>query len=153
MESNKDNPSLWFRQAVSDSFGATLKPMDKLSNLLTGRKEKPFAVILDQCEDIDILYYIRIFIKSMAADSFLTKSYVVLIICTDPVKARIMWDWSGHQKIAPLGTEEPLNYQLRKHEIDLWIDFYINQNHIYTTFNCISFLFCMYFHPILDLYL
>ena len=91
----------------------------------------------------------------MAADCILTKSYVVLIISTDPVNANIMWDWGGHQKIAHsnIGTEEPLNYQLRKHEIDLWIDFYINQNHIYTTFNCISFLLCMYFHPILDLYL
>ena len=124
----KDDPSVWFRYAISDIFGVTLKPMDKLSNFLTAPKEKPFVVVLDQCEDIDFLDKMRVFIKSMAADSALTKSYVVLVICADPVKASIMWDWNGRQKIAPIGTDEPLNYRWREYEIDLWIDFHRKHN-------------------------
>ena len=66
---DKDDPSVWFRCAVSDSFGVTLKPMDKLSTLLIAPKEKPFVIVLDQCEDIDFLDNMRVFMKSMAADS------------------------------------------------------------------------------------
>ena len=124
----KNKPSEWFRRALSDQFGVILQPMDHLSKFLIAPKEKPFVIVLDHCEDINHLDSMRVFIKSTAADSTLSKSYVVFILCSDPLQASNMWDWNGRQKIGPIGTEEPIDYKWKEKDIDLWLDHYMKQN-------------------------
>ena len=45
---------------------------------------------------------------SVAEDSSLTRSYVVLLLTADALNARTMWEWNGHKKIVLMSFQSPI---------------------------------------------
>lgn len=123
-------PAGWFRSQLSDDVGQLLKADEYISNLLphASRHEndiiKPFLFIFDQFENERANEGLRVFLKTLAEDSSLTNSYVVLVVVADAVKVKEMYSWNGHQKIVMVGGRNPSQYKWGKYEVDAWVTAY-----------------------------
>ena len=89
-------PSIWFRNALSDSFGNILYTNELLSKLIPKRKGEdwyttpPYVIVLDQLENISIDEHLERFIRTYAHDCNTAKSHVIFIICSDAEKVKTM---------------------------------------------------------------
>jgi hypothetical protein len=118
-------PASWFRRSLADIRGEIQKPGEFLSQLL-GYKlnigEKPFVIVFDQFENVMTDENLRVFVKTLAEDSVLCKSYVVVIISSNPSKTITMWGWNGRQKITIIGGKLAFaRYKWNETDIDQWI--------------------------------
>jgi hypothetical protein len=69
-----------------------------------------------------------VFIKTLAEDSVSCKSYVVIALCANPAKAKVMWGWNGRSKITLVGEGRQKVYKWTELEIDQWIENYIKHH-------------------------
>ena len=69
------SPSLWFREALTDWRGKILKPYEKLSDLLPSGSGSLFVFVIDQAENMVLDENMRVFMKTLAEDSNLVKTY------------------------------------------------------------------------------
>jgi hypothetical protein len=61
------------------------------------------------------------FIMSVAEDSYLSRSYVVLILTANAVNAKTMWEWNGHEKIvlmSDIRCQSPMNYRWDQDDVE-----------------------------------
>ena len=125
-----DIPAVWFRNALLDSFGNTFNANEKLSKILPKFNGCPYVVVLDQLDNSNFGEEMRIFIKTLAEDSCLTKSYITFAILSDAYKAKIMYDWNGHEKIVLLnGPYTPSTvYQWDSEDVEKWFSDYFALN-------------------------
>ena len=82
-------PSVWFRSALHDSFGELLRTSEKLSHILPKSDGRPFVIVFDQVDDLPYGEDMKRFMMSVAEDSYLTRSYVVLILTANAVNAKM----------------------------------------------------------------
>eukprot|EP01041_Mallomonas_annulata_P006509 gene6510-13143_t len=116
-------PSQWFRSSLQDVFGNLLNPSEKLSDLLPKFDGRPFVFVVDQMDNAPMDNEMRVFMKTLAEDSHLTKSYTVLAICSDASNAKTIWEWNGHEKIILLSDRSgrsPTAYRWEKEDIERW---------------------------------
>lgn len=73
-------PSAWLRQELRDWRGPLLAAHEHLSVLLPGTKDasKPFVLVIDNAHGAPYDEAMRVFIKTLAEDSLLCSSYIVL---------------------------------------------------------------------------
>jgi hypothetical protein len=124
-------PSVWFRSALRDVFGNLVNPNEKVSEILPKYDGRPFVFVLDQIDNAPMGEDMRVFIKTLAEDSHLTKLYVVLVICSDASNAKIMWDWNSHEKIVMLNDlkgNSPGVYRWDKKDIEQWLNEFQEMN-------------------------
>ena len=117
-------PSTWFRSSLRDMFGNLVNPNEKISEILPKFDGRPFIFVLDQIDNAPMGEDMRVFIKTLAEDSHLTKLYAVLVICSDASNAKTMWDWNGHEKIAMLNElrdQSPAIYRWGKDDVEQWL--------------------------------
>ena len=120
----RNMPSMWFRAALRDMFGNLVHPNEKISDVLPKFDGRPFIFVLDHIDNAPMDEDMRVFIKTLAEDSHLTKLYTVLVICSDASNARMMWEWNGHDKIVMLNElrdQSPLTYRWEKDMIEQWL--------------------------------
>jgi hypothetical protein len=70
------------------------------------------------------------FIMSVAEDSYLTRSYVILILTANAVNAKTMWEWNGHEKIvlmSDIRCQSPMNCW-DQDDVEKWIVKYAESN-------------------------
>ena len=134
VQRSKISPAQWFRERLADSLGPILRNEEKLSDLLPSSRpidnftRKPYVIIFDQMENEVCDEVLRVFIKTMAEDSAIVKSYVVVLITSDASKARTTVLWNSKQKIVMLAGCESMQYRWNANEIDDWIDKYAAKN-------------------------
>jgi ABC-type iron transport system FetAB ATPase subunit len=116
------NPDEWFRCELRYSGFETLTPYDHLSSLIVAPLDKPYVIVIDQCDNLDYDEKLRLFIKSIAEDSNIINNYVVIVICTDAAKAATMKKWNGGVKIR-LINDEPIAYKWSDSQIEKWIEY------------------------------
>jgi hypothetical protein len=124
-------PSIWFRNALHDSFGELLRTSEKLSQILPKSDGRPFVFVFDQVDSVPYGEDMKRFIMSVAEDSYLTRRYVVLILTADAVNAKTMWEWNGHEKIvlmSDIRRQSPMNYRWDQEDIEKWIVKYAELN-------------------------
>ena len=124
-------PSVWFRSALHDSFGELLQTNEKLSQILPKSDGRPFVFVFDQVDGVPYDEDMKRFIMSIADDSSLTRSYVVLILTANAVNAKTMWEWNGHEKIVLMSDiryQSPMNYRWDEDDIEKWIVKYAESN-------------------------
>lgn len=92
----------WFRSCLADWRGPLLSEHERLRDLLP-RGNKPYVIVLDQMENQVTDEALRVFTKTLAEDSVFTKSYVVILVTTNPMQANIMNEWNGRQQLALIG--------------------------------------------------
>ena len=122
-----DIPAVWFRKALSDGFGNTFNANEKLSQILPEFNGIcPYVVVLDQLDNAQFGEEMRIFIKTLAEDSSLTKSYVTFAILSDAYKAKVMYEWNSHEKIVLLNDPytAPNAYQWDSEDVEKWFSEY-----------------------------
>ena len=117
-----DIPTVWFSNDLSDGFGNTYNPNEKLSKFLPKFNGIPNVVVLDQLDNAQFGEEMRIFIKTLAEDSSLTKSYIAFAILSDAYKAKMMYDWNSHEKIVLLQGPyaPPTLYQWDTEDVEKW---------------------------------
>lgn len=134
VQRSKITPAQWFRDRLTDSLGRILRNEEKLSDLLPSSHSidnftrKPYVIIFDQMENEVCDEVLRVFIKTMAEDSAIVKSYVVVLITADASKAKTTLLWNGKQKIVMLAGCDLMKYRWNANEIDDWIDKYAAKN-------------------------
>eukprot|EP01033_Poteriospumella_lacustris_P018329 gene18329-13173_t len=64
------------------------------------------------------------FVKTLAYDSDSCKSYIVILITTDYVRAVDAYEWNGRTKITFLGQSRPWDYRWTRDEISTWLRHY-----------------------------
>lgn len=120
------SPAEWFRASLSDFGGPLLLPGEKLSDVLGYAKDKPVVIVFDQIEaNFLIDEHFEQLIRSLAYDSDDCKSYIVLLATSDPDKAREIYQWNGGTKMSFLGRHFPWQYRWTEHEIQQWLDKYV----------------------------
>lgn len=103
VQRSKVTPAQWFRTRLADSLGQILRNEEKLSDLLPSPHivdndnftRKPYVIIFDQMENEVCDELMRVFVKTMAEDSAIVKSYVVVLITADAGKAKTTLLWNG----------------------------------------------------------
>mmetsp|Transcript_20146 Transcript_20146/g.18299 ORF Transcript_20146/g.18299 Transcript_20146/m.18299 type:complete len:320 (+) Transcript_20146:89-1048(+) len=134
VQRSKITPAQWFRDRLADSLGRILRNEEKLSDLLPSSHpidnftRKPYVIIFDQMENEECDEVLRVFIKTMAEDSAIVKSYVVVLITADASKAKTTLLWNCKQKIVMLAGSDLMKYRWDANEIDDWIDKYAAKN-------------------------
>jgi hypothetical protein len=124
-------PSVWLRSALHDSFGELLRTSEKLSHILPKSDGRPFVIVFDQVDDLPYGEDMKRFMMSVAEDSYLTRSYVVLILTANAVNAKTMWEWNGHEKIvlmSDIRRQSPMNYRWDQDDVEKWIVKYAESN-------------------------
>lgn len=104
---------------MADWRGPLLLPHEKLSSLLgtspSRRDSKPYVIILDQLDDpVPFDDKLKHFVKTLAHDSDSCKSYIVILITTDCVRAVDAYEWNGRTKITFLGAKQAMALQVDK---------------------------------------
>lgn len=87
--------------------------------------------VLDSIDIVSLGEDMRRFLKTLAEDSHLTRSYVVLVLTSDASNARTMWEWNGHDKIVmmnDLNRESPLDCRWDAEDIEEWLVKYAESN-------------------------
>jgi hypothetical protein len=118
-------PDEWFRSQLSCFGHETLGIFDHLSDVLTAPIDCPYVIVFDQCDNLNFDSKTSVFMKTLAEDSVLSKSYVVIALCASAVKAKIMWGWNWRSKITLVGARRQQAYKWREAEIDQWIEHYL----------------------------
>lgn len=121
-----DEPDIWFRSELELYNITTLKQNESLSSLISNEIQ-PYAIVIDQCDNFRFDEKMKVFIKSLAEDSHLTKKYIVFIICTDASKAKTMKEWNGGIKIKLLSDNEN-TYKWNNDMIKEWITHFLHCN-------------------------
>jgi AAA domain len=122
-----DEPDAWFRSNL-ELFGLeTLKVNDSLSSLFHENPEKPYVIVIDQCDNLRFDDKMKRFIKSLAEDSNRTSKFVVLVICSEATKAATMKEWNGGVKIALIGVDHE-SYRWTAKQIDEWTEHYLESH-------------------------
>lgn len=88
------NPSKWLRNALFDNYGPLLYKEEKLSHLLPSSNNPPYVFVLDHIDDSNINNEMKCFISTLAEDSSLTKSYIVIIITPNIATAKKLCEWN-----------------------------------------------------------
>jgi hypothetical protein len=124
-DGNADPPHKWFRMCLSDAFGALLLENEKLSDLMPYSKGHPPVVfVFDQMDNVKTTDELKCFIKTLAEDSTLVKSYVVIVILHDADIAHSMREWNGRQKIVILSDHDVFRYKWNENDISEWLKNY-----------------------------
>lgn len=115
-----------FRRHLADWRGPLLLPHEKLSSLLgnspSSHDSKPYVIILDQMDDpVPFDDKLKQFVKTLAHDSDSCKSYIVILLTTDCVRAIDAYEWNGRTKITFLGRSKPWEYRWTRDEISTWL--------------------------------
>ena len=124
-------PSIWFRNALSDSFGNILYTNELLSKLIPKRKGEdwyttpPYVIVLDQLECITIDEHFERFIKIHARDSYTSKYYLIFIICSDATKVNSILEAGKYSYITLLNTSHT---RWSADNIDEWVTPHIAMN-------------------------
>ena len=124
-------PSVCFRNALRDSFGNLLLASERLSQILPKSDGRSYVFVLDSIDSVSLGEDMRRFLKTIAEDSHLTRSYVVLVFTSDASNARTMWEWNGHEQIVmmnDLNRESPLDYRWDAEDIKEWLVKYAESN-------------------------
>jgi hypothetical protein len=106
-------------------FGNILNQNEDLSKLLPKFDGRPFVFVLDQIDIVPMGDDMRVFIKTLAEDSHLTKGYSVLVLCSNALNAKTMWDWNWHEKIdllSELRGQPPAAYRWEENDVEQWMD-------------------------------
>lgn len=114
-------PDEWFRYQFRYLGIETLTQNEHLSTLIEVPSNKPFVIVIDQCDNLDFNDKLRKFIKVLAEDSHGSKKYVVLAICTNAAKAATMKEWNGGIKIKLLNHKYNA-YKWSVSQIEKWIE-------------------------------
>ena len=117
-------PSTWFRSSLRDMFGNLLNSNERLSEVLPKFDGRPFVFVLDQIDNAPMDEDMRVFMKTLAEDSVLTKTYAVLVLCSDAFNAKTMWEWNAQEKITMLNEvhgQSPAIYRWDKDDIEQWL--------------------------------
>ena len=134
VQRSKIAPAQWFRDRLADSLGRILRNEEKLSDLIPSSHSinnfvrKPYVIVFDQMENEVCDEILRVFIKTMAEDSAMVKSYVVVLITSDASKAKTTSLWNGKQKIVMLAGCDLMKYRWNADEVDDWIGKYAAEN-------------------------
>jgi hypothetical protein len=116
-------PDKWFRSELSFSGYETLGIYDHLSKMLTAPIERPYVIVFDQCDNLDFGSKSKVFMKTLAEDSALSRTYVVIALCANAAKAQVMWGWNGRSKITLVGEGHQRLYRWGAVEIAVVPDY------------------------------
>ena len=119
---NPKPPAFWFREALTDWRGQILKPHEKLSDLLPDGCGSRFVFVIDQAENMVADEGARVFMKTLAEDSTLAKTYLTIVICSDAAKAKTMWEWNGRTKIVLMTRHSLKEYRWTSKDIETWLN-------------------------------
>lgn len=130
-------PDEWFRFQFRYLGIEMLSQNEHLSYLIDAPANKPFVIVIDQCDNLEFNDKLRKFIKVLAEDSHKTKKYVVLAICTDAAKAATMKEWNGGIKIK-LVNDKYNAYKWSVSQIEKWIDGHLKDHKTINPINNIA---------------
>ena len=114
-------PDEWFRSKLNYGEHETLKQNDDLSSMINAPPDKPYVIVIDQCDNFNFDEKMRLFIKSIAEDSHRTKKYIIMVLCSDAQKASTMNEWNGGVKIKVVRHDYKA-YKWSNTQIDRWIE-------------------------------
>lgn len=121
------NPIHWLREAVSDGFpGHIVRDPSSFAKLLTrherahGERRVPVVIVLDQVENMRRTDAMNAMIKSLAEQSVLTKTFVILVITKDPTYAIGLVDLNGRTKVR-LVSGDSAPYKWTQSQVDAWL--------------------------------
>lgn len=79
------------------------------------------AIVIDQLENLRRTDQLNRFVKSLAEESILTKTFVVMAVTKDPSYARGLLELNGRTKIRSVG--DATHYKWTESQVDQWINF------------------------------
>ncbi len=124
-------PTEWLSAAVSDGFpGTIVEDASSFAKLLSRHENVgpslpiPVAIVIDQVENIRRTDSMNKLIKSLAEQSVLKKTFVVLVITKDPSYALGLLELNGRTKICAVGGgvgEAAMRYKWTNGQVDRWL--------------------------------
>jgi Cdc6-like AAA superfamily ATPase len=125
--SSSIKPAEWFINQLKYLGIETMTKYDHISSFIDAPANKPYVIVLDQCDNFDFDVNLWRFIKVMAEDSHLTKNYVVIVICSDASKVANMKEWNGGVKINLINCDF-IEYKWNATQIEKWIEHHLKDH-------------------------